>query len=146
MKLYAKWDFTSEILAAVWTPERLLKYFKLIRSRGITRLYWIDQQEIMGRCGRDEFNAHMVATMQNFSGRIHEAAVQLAHEAGLEFFVLIKPYEHGLLTPALSDDAVKRPHLRFAGGICDHSSTFQRSIQKRCFSVRRFQCMAKRQF
>ena len=124
MKLYATVDFADEIIASIWTPKRLLKYFKLIRSKGITRLYWIDQQEIMERCGKDEINANMVATIQNFSGRIHETAVQLAHEAGLEIFVLIKPYECGLLAPALSDDAIKRPHLPVAGGICDRFTSF----------------------
>ncbi len=124
MKLYATIDFYDEIYAAVWTPERLSAYFRMIRETGITRLYWIDQREIMDHCGQREVNERMTATNANFAGRLTETAVKLAHAAGLEIFALIKPYDLAPLCPALSPEAEDSPAIPVTGGICDRFVQF----------------------
>ena len=104
MKLYVTIDFYDEMTAAVWTPARLKKYFTLLHSNGIERIYWIDQLEIMKYSIRRKTSENIKATLKNFDNKIAEKAIEFAHELGMEIFVLIKPYEMGIQVPEVSQD------------------------------------------
>ena len=104
MKLYATIDFYDEMLYSAWNPEMLFKYFTLMKSKGISRIYWIDQKEIMKYSGNKSHFKHIQQTWENFNAELHQKAVELAHKAGLEIFVIIKPYELGIPTAQLSED------------------------------------------
>ena len=65
MKLYASIDFFDEMCYAVWTPEMLDIYFRTMKSKGISRVYWIDQREIMMRSGCTPHSERMQLTICN---------------------------------------------------------------------------------
>ena len=115
MKLYVTVDFHDELCSAAWTPQMLSEYFYLMKEKGISRIYWIDQKEIMMHSGIKARTERMLRTWDNFKGDIHSGAVKAAHAAGLEIFALIKPYEMGLLMPS-SDHAEKSDGIDVVGG------------------------------
>ncbi|MBE6359568.1 MAG: hypothetical protein E7057_10040 [Lentisphaerae bacterium] len=116
MKLYASIDFFSEMCFAVWTPEMLDEYFKLMKSKGISRIYWIDQKEIIQRSGFLPHDTRMRRTWANFNGDLTRAAAEIAHKNGLEIFVIIKPYESSIQQNAVSDENIDSPGVDVVGG------------------------------
>ncbi len=124
MKIYATLDFVDEMLAGVWTPERMKKYFTMLRDFGISRLYWIDQREIMLFLGLPEKDELLKKSRQNFNDKITETAIQIAHETGLEIFALIKPYEHGVPSRyyTLESQPDGMPVLKTVSGRCGHAT------------------------
>ena len=74
MKLYASIDFMDELSCTVWTPQMLDEYFGLMKSKGISRLYWIDQKEIMERSGAPAHHERVQQSLKNFKGDLHRAA------------------------------------------------------------------------
>ena len=111
MKLYASIDFMDELSCAVWTPQMLDEYFGLMKSKGISRLYWIDQKEIMERSGAPAHHERVQQSLKNFKGDLHRAAAEIAHKNGLEIFAIIKPYEHCIPHSADSEAAQHVPGI-----------------------------------
>ena len=130
MKLYATIDFFDEMRTAVWTPEMLDRYFALMKSKGISRLYWIDQKEIMKYSGVLTDFERQKQTWANFNGDLHRAVAETAHKNGLEIFAIIKPYEHCIPHTADSEKVRCRPGIPTLRGIQHICTDFGHLHQK----------------
>lgn len=116
MKLYASIDFYSETCYAVWTPEMLDEYFRNMKSKGISRIYWIDQKELIMRSGFATHSERMQKSWANFGNDLTGAVPQAAKKHGLEVFALIKPYDLGIMQNAVSEEKRSAPGIDVVGG------------------------------
>ena len=116
MKLYASIDFYSETCYAVWTPEMLDEYFRNMKSKGISRIYWIDQKELILHSGFAGHSERMRKTWANFGNDLTGAAARTAKKHGLEVFALIKPYDLGIMQNAVSEELRSAPGIDVVGG------------------------------
>ena len=116
MKLYASIDFFDEMCYAIWTQEMLDIYFRTMKAKGISRVYWLDQREIMMRSGCAPHSERMQKTWANFNGDLNRVAAELAHKNGLEIWALLKPYDLGIQQAAVSAPLRNTPGVEVTGG------------------------------
>lgn len=102
-QLQATYDWPDEMCGGFYTPEMLRREMRLMREHGVGRLYWIDypfmlrslDDSLPGGLGFyvGECKTHLRQTVESFGGELLPVASRIAHEEGLEFFTVIKPYD-----------------------------------------------------
>lgn len=103
-QLQGTYDFPDEMVGGPYTPEVMRREMRRLRGYGFERVYWIDYPWQMraleqqadhagpGRMppGRRE---HWRETTEAFGGDPLPGCVEIAHEVGLEFYTVMKPYD-----------------------------------------------------
>ena len=108
-------DFFDDCRQIVFTRDLLAQLLSRMRWLGVRRVYWNYRPK--GRRG-SAFVDHqptMRQTLENL-GDPMVVARGLAHELGLEFYAIIKPYETG--TSDVSPETAGQPGLPRIGGVC----------------------------
>jgi len=105
VRLQVEYDWPDEMCGGPYSPEALKDEFRLLKSMGVGRLYWIDYPgffrfgEKDGRpCFPFHHRRHVEETAEKTFALFHNedvmfAACRFAHELGMEFYVTIKPYD-----------------------------------------------------
>ena len=120
--LSAMCDFNDDCLNIVFTGELLGSMMDKLHWMGVRRLYWNYHQpglfEIMGDGSLSDGSTAIRETLQNLGNPLFTAR-RLAHERGLEFFAVIKPYETGIshTDPVGSTKVLRMPGLPGIGGV-----------------------------
>ena len=120
--LSAMCDFNDDCRNIAFTPELLGSMMDRLHWMGVRRLYWNYHQPGLFEMMRDgSFSEGATAireTLENLGNPLFTAR-RLAHERGLEFFAVIKPYETGIshTDPARSPKALRMPGLPGIGGV-----------------------------
>ncbi len=100
VKLHGTYDWPDEMVGGPYTPDTLRHELRFLKSHGMSRVYFLDYpgRESWGP-GDSPVYARMAAnyrlTREAFGGDIMAVACRLAHEEGLEFFTIAKPYDLG---------------------------------------------------
>jgi len=101
-QLQATYDFPDEIRNGPYDPDAIRHEFRVLKDAGVGRIYWIDYPHLAKRLGpQSELHgvgaegdcAHVAATMEAFGSDPLAPCARIAHEQGLEFFTVIKPYD-----------------------------------------------------
>jgi hypothetical protein len=112
VQLQGTYDFPDEMVGGIYTPDALRHELRLLREHGFGRVYWIDyprwitvtqrlladpQAEPTGDAQWDglwrRLTQNFGQTLQAFGGDPMPVCARLAHEEGLEFFTVMKPYD-----------------------------------------------------
>lgn len=94
-------DFHDELVYSWFNEKRLKKLFSLLQSWGMKRMYWVDVYPWkegkfdMSPYGNVRKNA--LRTYENI-GDFLPAAVKVAHDLGMEFYSVYKPFDFGFFT------------------------------------------------
>ena len=105
-QLQGTYDWPDEMTGGPYTPETLRKEIRVLKEHGLGRLYWIDYPFFLRMLedvptnqtaqinSLDYFiREHLRATVAAFGGDPLPVAARLAHEEGVEFYTVIKPYD-----------------------------------------------------
>jgi len=105
-QLQGTYDWPDEMTGGPYTPAQLRKEILTLKQHGMDRLYWIDYPFSLRMLDDVPFNKttqvnsldhfireHLRRTVEAFGGDPLPVVAALAHEAGLEFFTVIKPYD-----------------------------------------------------
>jgi len=105
VQLQITYDWPDEMCGGPYTPDVLRGEMRLLRRYGFRRIYWIDYpfqarplEEAPDWVGLFPpalafQRNNLRQTAENFNGEILPVACRLAHEEGLEFFTIMKPYD-----------------------------------------------------
>ena len=88
-------DFPDDCQHIVFTRDLLAELMDRMRSIGVRRVYWNYYQPGWWELFSDRSPA-VRETVENMSGKPLAAGCQIAHERGMEFYAIIKPYEMGM--------------------------------------------------
>jgi hypothetical protein len=91
-------DFPDDLMHAPFDRRMLRDYLAELASWGTRRIHWIDYAPLSeGLWDFSELNAGKNGheTVRRLGQEIFPAAVQVAHELGLEIYALIKPFDVG---------------------------------------------------
>jgi hypothetical protein len=91
-----------------------------LKNHGMTRVYWIDYPYNTARLADAEFNgvrrSFLEDTYENFGGDPLPQCIEIAHEIGLEFICILKPYDLWCWGRARLDDDRFAEHPEVIGG------------------------------
>jgi len=124
-QLQMTYDFADELGNGPYSPEVLREEFRTLKQHGFGRIYWLDHpwwvKYLSDSAGAGTSAMSWVKfaneTYQAFGGDVVPVAVQMAHEEGMEFFTVIKPYDlhcSGATRPL--GDSVRRDAPRVLSG------------------------------
>ena len=100
VKLYGIYDWPDEMVGGPYTPDVLRAELRFLKAHGMSRVYYQDypQRESWGLDGAP-LPARMAesyrVTNAAFGEDLMIATCRLAHEEGLEFYTICKPYDLG---------------------------------------------------
>lgn len=109
------YDWPDHILNVPYGPEDLQEEIKWYRKNGLERVYWLDNNNIclnanIKKLGFSEAAENLEKTTEKFGTSDHlQSAVDSAHNAGLEFITLFKPFEKAL--GFVKADILKKPEF-----------------------------------
>lgn len=94
-QLQVTYDFPDELLNAPYTSELLREEFGIFRDAGVSRIYWIDYPFLPAYVRALTGPRHDLAaqTLEALDGDPTRVASQLARDMGIEFYIVIKPYD-----------------------------------------------------
>ena len=110
--------------------------FALLRQHGMGRIYWIDYPFLQRTleempdgigffaAGREQHRDNLRRTVDSFCGALLPVACRLAHEEGLEFFSVMKPYDLWALRRQPVSERALASFPRTLGGYCGTSDPF----------------------
>ena len=109
-------DFPDDCGSIAFTPDLLAQLLNRFHWLGVGRVYWNYYPEGLWQDFAKSPATH--ETLQNLSDPM-TFACRLAHERGMEFYAIIKPYETGVshASPAASHGDEIRPGLPCIGGV-----------------------------
>ena len=103
-RLFVTYDFPDEALNAPYSPQAVADEFRTWRDHGCSRIYWIDQPDFIAHALAADRGFHrrplgadqrgcLEAAHEAFGGDPLATGVQIAHDLGLEFYTIAKPYD-----------------------------------------------------
>jgi len=99
IQLQGTYDFPDEMCGGIYTPEIIRKELKFLKRHGMGRIYWIDYPGAVEAVRKHTRGAPVYypdfyeRTIEMFGGDPMPVVCKIAHEEGLEFFTVIKPYD-----------------------------------------------------
>jgi hypothetical protein len=97
--LCVTYDWPDEMVGGPYTPDVLRHEFAFLRDHGVSRVYWLDypSRHQHGDYIGSKTVAHRAdnhrRTHEAFGGDVMPAACTLAHDLGLHFLTICKPYD-----------------------------------------------------
>ena len=90
--LHATYDWPDNMVGGPYTREAVQQELRFLKDHGVTRLYFIDYPGPDYRLDA-QGQAHYRATHDALGPDIMVAICELAHDLGLEFYTVAKPYD-----------------------------------------------------
>ena len=84
-------DFPDDLRYGIYTPDLLSEVMSLLKTTGVTRVYWNYVPSWSNAIYRSEYDKETVRQI----GEPVKAAVSVAHRHGLELYATLKPYDSG---------------------------------------------------
>ncbi len=106
VQLQATYDFPDEFINAPYTPEMVRREMQVLRQAGVRRIYWLDYPFMargLALAGAAEAQRYspfddrrlecIRRSLAAFDGDPLGPCVRIAHDLGLEFFPIFKPFD-----------------------------------------------------
>ena len=100
MNLYMAVDFSDDMIVA-WDRARLREFMKMNVEAGVKRISWIyhgNREDGFWENANNFRQQNYIDTFKAIGNPYLKAAVEEAHDAGLEIFAVYKPFEVGIQT------------------------------------------------
>lgn len=97
-RLFLCFDFPDDLISTAYTRQSLEALFRLYRSWGVERLYWIytwkHRERLWERVPTATISRNYAVTRRRL-GEFLPAAVEIAHALGMEIYAVYKPFDMG---------------------------------------------------
>ena len=118
MRLHTAVDFSDDMIPMAWDRERLRQFMRMNYEMGVKRICWIyhgnREDGFWGSTGMP-WRENYVKTFESLGNPYLKAAVEEAHNTGLEIFAVYKPFEQALQS-FHTPDSVRAGRMPVAGG------------------------------
>ncbi len=97
-RLFMCFDFPDDLIATAFTRQSLEALFRLYRSWGVERIYWIytwQHSERLWECVPTQAISWNYAVTRRRLGEFLPVAVEIAHALSMEIYAVYKPFDMG---------------------------------------------------